>query len=288
MRIALLHNPSAGAEDHSLDELSGMIRSAGHDVRFTADRIAELTAALHRDPCELVVVAGGDGTVGRVACALAGWRVPLSIVPLGTANNTARCLGLPESGKKLAKSWSTAKPVAFDLGLLGDGVLRHRFAEAAGWGVFPETIALAKRKKRSGVAQTLRRDRKLFRDTVRAMAPRPYGIEIDGRDVSGDYILVEVMNISLLGPRLALSSASDPGDGQLELVLAGAEQRAALEQLAKTGEIEVGALRLERGNQIRIQATQGLHHRDGRVERHALGARSFELGVEAAAVSYLV
>lgn len=288
MRIALLHNPSAGAEDHSLDELSGTIRAAGHDLRIAVDRIAELTAALHRDPCELVVVAGGDGTVGRAACALAGWRVPLSIVPLGTANNTARALGLPVGAKKLAKSWSTAKRVDFDLGLLGDGVLRHRFAEGAGWGVFPETIALAKRKKKSGVALTLRRDRKLFRDTVRSILPRPYGIEIDGRDVSGDYILVEIMNVSQLGPQLALSSSSDPGDGQLELVLAGAEQRSALQQLAKTGEIEAGSLRLERGRHIRIQASQGLHHRDGRVERHALGARTFELGVEAAAVSYLV
>jgi diacylglycerol kinase family enzyme len=154
--------------------------------------------------------------------------------------------------------------------------------------VFPETIAQAKRKKKSGVAQTLRRDRKLFRDTARSMLPRPYGIEIDGRDVSGDYILVEIMNVSQLGPQLALSSSSDPGDGQLELVLAGAEQRSALEQLAKTGELEAGSLRLERGSHIRIQASQGLHHRDGRVQRHALGARTFELGVEAAAVSYLV
>jgi diacylglycerol kinase (ATP) len=288
MRIALLHNPSAGAEDHSLDELSGTLRAAGHDVRIAVDRIADLIAALQRDPCELVVVAGGDGTVGRAACALAGWRVPLSIVSLGTANNTARCLGLPDGAKKLTRSWSAAKPVDFDLGLISDGVLRHRFAEAAGWGVFPETIALAKGKKKAGVAHTLRRDRKLFRDTVRSSAPRPYGVEIDGRDLSGDYLLVEIMNISLLGPQLAISSSSEPGDAQLELVLAGAAERAALEQLAKTGEVEAGALRLERGRQIRIQASQGLHHRDGRVDRHALGARSFELGVEAAAVSFLV
>lgn len=287
MRVALLHNPSAGLEDHSVEDLARAIGAAGHELRSSVDRLSDLTAALHRDPCELVVVAGGDGTVGRAACALAGWQVPLSIIALGTANNTARALGLPAAAKKVAKSWGQARRVAFDLGLLDDGVLRHRFSEAAGWGVFAETIAAAKRKKKSDVVKTLRRDRKLFRDTARAMVPRPYRIEIDGRDRSGEYLLVEVLNIALLGPQLEISPTSDPGDGELELILAGNAERAALEQLASTGHVEPGALQLERGRKIRVEASEGLHHRDGHVERHAPGARSFELGVEAAAVSYL-
>lgn len=287
MRVALLHNPSAGGEDHSIQELTRVIWAAGHDVRSAVDRISELTAALQRDPCELVVVAGGDGTVGRAACALAGWQVPLSIIALGTANNTARTLGLPAPAKKVAKAWQNARKVSFDLGLLSDGALRHRFSEAAGWGVFPETIARAKGKKKSGVAKTLRRDRRLFRETVRASVPRPYRIEIDGRDLSGDYLVVEVMNIPLLGPQLAISPTSEPSDGELEVVLAGNAERAALEQLVSVGEVEQGALRVERGRKIRVEASDGLLHRDGRVERHAPGAREFELEVEAGAVSYL-
>ena len=287
MRVALLHNPSAGSEDHSLQDLTRAIWAAGHEVHSTVDRISDLTAALQREPCDLVVVAGGDGTVGRAACALAGWQVPLSIIALGTANNTARSLGLPAAAKKVAKAWSKAQETIFDLGLLNDGVLRHRFSEAAGWGVFPETIALAKGKKKAAVAKTLRRDRKLFRDTMRAMTPRPYRIEIDGRDLSGDYLVVEVMNIPLLGPQLAISPSSEPGDGELELVLAGNAERLALEQLLSTGKSEPGALRVERGRKIRVEASEGLHHRDGRLERHAPGARVFDFEVEPAAVSYL-
>ena len=43
----------------------------------------------------LVFAVGGDGTVRACAEALAGTDVPLAIVPLGTANLTARALGLP-------------------------------------------------------------------------------------------------------------------------------------------------------------------------------------------------
>jgi diacylglycerol kinase (ATP) len=133
----------------------------------------------------------------------------------------------------------------------------------------------------------LRRDRKLFRSVVADARPRPYRIELDGRDCSGDYLLVEVMNVPALGPQLELSPKSDPGDGHFELVLAGENERAALQRLTNEGRMEPGQVRVERGQRLRIEASEGVHHRDGRLERHPLGPRSFELGMEPAAIVYL-
>ncbi|MDF3064471.1 MAG: diacylglycerol kinase catalytic region [Polyangiaceae bacterium] len=290
MRVALFHNTSAGSEDHTDEELTDLIQSVGGKVIHVVGRLADLTAALQEQPCDFVVIAGGDGTVGRTACELSGWQIPLAILPLGTANNTARSLDLPLRMKKLARGWSKATKVPFDLGLLDDGAQRTRFAECAGWGAFAQTIVAAKRRDSDGagtVKQTLRRDRKLFRNLVRKLETRPYKIEVDGRDCSGDYVLVEVMNLSLLGPQLPLSPSSDPGDGQIELVLVGDAERAALERVAKSGVADGGGYRVERGRHVRVEADDALLHRDGHVVRYPRGTRGFDFQIEPAAVHYL-
>lgn len=288
MRVALLHNASAGSEDHAEGELRSLIRRAGHELVHVVARVRDLTAALQSSPCDLVVVAGGDGTVGRAACELSGWEVPLSILALGTANNTARSLSLPTRLGKIVKSWRQASPVPFDLGLLSDGAVRRRFAEGVGWGVFPEAIAQAHLDPRRGsVGRTLKRDRKRFREVASRAPARPYEIEVDGRDLSGDYLLVEIMNVPLLGPRLELCKGSDPSDGAFEIVLVREGERQVLEELTRAGTIASGSALVARGSSIRVSAAEGLMHRDGQLLRHRPGARRFEIQVEPSAISYL-
>src|SRR5687768_14784909 len=135
MRVALLHNTSAGSEDHTDDELVQMIGRAGHEVVHVVDRASKLTAALQQSPCDLVAVAG-DGTVGRAACELSDWGIPIGILPLRTANNTALSLGLSDRLKKLVKGWSDSARLPFDLALVDDGDVRQRFSEGVGWGLF--------------------------------------------------------------------------------------------------------------------------------------------------------
>ena len=88
MRVTLVYNPlrrggRAARGEHLLERLE----QAGHDARLVSGR--KKLARQLEDPGELVAVAGGDGIVKEVAVALAGRKLPMAILPLGTANDIA-------------------------------------------------------------------------------------------------------------------------------------------------------------------------------------------------------
>jgi YegS/Rv2252/BmrU family lipid kinase len=81
----------------------------------------EATAESLRDAIEegaynLVVAAGGDGTVHMVANALAGTGRPMGVLPLGTANDFARTLGIPTELHAAVRVIAENAPVPVDLG----------------------------------------------------------------------------------------------------------------------------------------------------------------------------
>ena len=82
-----------------------------------------LTRRALADGASLVFAAGGDGTVRACAEALAGTGVPLAIVPLGTANLTARALGVPTRAERALDAGFDGRDRRIDLALLeGPGV----------------------------------------------------------------------------------------------------------------------------------------------------------------------
>jgi diacylglycerol kinase family enzyme len=88
----------------------------------------------------LVVVVGGDGTVRACAQALAGTGVPLAIVPVGSANLTARALGLPGRLVPALEVAFRGQDRRIDLGS-ADGAA---FAAMAGIGLDAAVIARAR------------------------------------------------------------------------------------------------------------------------------------------------
>ncbi len=103
-RACLIHNPSAGwfPTGPLLGRAVSVLARAGWDVEVVelelSQDVAEVALDAVRAGCEAVFVAGGDGTVGRVAGALAGSDTALGVLPSGTANVWAQELGLPRLG----------------------------------------------------------------------------------------------------------------------------------------------------------------------------------------------
>jgi YegS/Rv2252/BmrU family lipid kinase len=78
----------------ALDRLT----SAGFElVEECADRPQLMSQVVrsYRDRADAVVIGGGDGTLSAAADGLVDAQLPLGIIPLGTANDLARTLGLP-------------------------------------------------------------------------------------------------------------------------------------------------------------------------------------------------
>jgi len=75
---------------------------------------------------DLVVAAGGDGTVGAVASHLTGTELPLAILPLGTANDVARSLYLPMDVAEACVAIAGALPMDIDVGQVMPGLTAPR------------------------------------------------------------------------------------------------------------------------------------------------------------------
>jgi diacylglycerol kinase family enzyme len=109
--------------------------------RLDFDPDEDLRASIHDDTT--VIVAGGDGTIGCVARALAGTPATLGLLSLGTNNNFARALGLPEDLDEAIAVIKNGKPRPVSLGMIDD----HHFLETASIGLFGEAIDLGESLK---------------------------------------------------------------------------------------------------------------------------------------------
>lgn len=202
----------------STKRILDLLREAGYDAEHRpTEGEVELAAAL-RDPGDLVVAAGGDGTVRGVALALAqrpGGDVPLAIAPLGTANNIARTLSLTARTEDLLRGLATPQKRPFDLGLIRAPWGEAHFLEAFGFGLFAQGLANYHPDEGKSLFRALR----AAIQTLTHYQAREWQLELDGENLSGRYLMVELMNTAAMGLRLRLAPGADPSDGLFEVVL---------------------------------------------------------------------
>jgi YegS/Rv2252/BmrU family lipid kinase len=101
------------------------------------------------DQVDMVIVGGGDGTLNAAAGGLVHTGLPLGVLPLGTANDFARTIGLPLEPEAAAKIIVAGKAQVVDLGEVNG----HLFFNVASIGFSAELAAelSEKAKKRWGV-----------------------------------------------------------------------------------------------------------------------------------------
>lgn len=227
MQILIMHNPEAGSGKPSSDELIEEFNHAGYETKYQSTKENNYQDVLDQ-PQELIVVAGGDGTIAKVAKKMVGKSVPLSILPLGTANNIAKTFCLSYTLEGLASGLKTFNKVKCDVGSFEVPGRKIHFLEAVGLGLFP---AMMKDYEEiiEGVEVDKKEEVKLALQYVKTKIkefPAQYcKIMVDEELFEGNFLLVEIMNIKTVGPNLPLASGADPGDGALDVVMVREEQR---------------------------------------------------------------
>jgi diacylglycerol kinase (ATP) len=261
MRVTLIHNPSAGDEETEGDHILSLIRRAGHDVVDVSAKDDDYKAALE-SPGDLVAVAGGDGTVRKVATKLIGRGIPIAILPVGTANNISRSLGIEGSLEELIAKWETASNKRVDVGRAIAPWGEASFIEGMGLGLFVTTMSILISADKESSAEfddageKLERDVKALKGILSDYKCHSLNMVLDGRDLSGEYLLVEALNMNYIGPNLHLGPASDPSDGYLDFILVPEQKREELSQYLVgrlEGKEEAPHLDFERGKHLRLQ-----------------------------------
>lgn len=100
MKALIILNPIAGKKSSGVvseslrKHFSGVIDYEVYETK-EQDKVGDIVRTRLDEGFDLVVAAGGDGTVSAVTGGLVGTSVPLGIIPIGTGNILARELGLP-------------------------------------------------------------------------------------------------------------------------------------------------------------------------------------------------
>ena len=119
MRILLAVNANARRGAAPVDAALGVFQRAGMEVRHETVRKSRGIPALvraHAAAVDAVVLGGGDGTVHSAARELLDAGRPVGILPLGTANDLARSLGLPLELDKAAEVIAAGETRRADVG----------------------------------------------------------------------------------------------------------------------------------------------------------------------------
>lgn len=193
---------------------------AGHAI--------ELARAAAVSGQELVIAAGGDGTLGEVANGLVGTDTIMAPFPVGTANSFAKELGMPlptplnpeERLREIATTLLNGRVHQMDLGYTTnhDGSGRYWLLWAGtgfdGWLVNRIEPRPAWSKKLGVVGYALQ-----GLAHAPQMPPLTAEICVDGRCLTGEYVLITVSNCRLYTGEFVLSPHAYLDDGIFEVWL---------------------------------------------------------------------
>jgi diacylglycerol kinase (ATP) len=139
----LIYNPFAGKlirkRAQLLQRTIETLRTQGHGVTSVATTAPRTAAELAREcistGADLILAAGGDGTINEIVNGMVGSEVPLGVMPAGTANVLAVELEVGTQMLRAAEKLSECVPERISLGLIENDREQRHFILMAGAGL---------------------------------------------------------------------------------------------------------------------------------------------------------
>jgi diacylglycerol kinase (ATP) len=171
----------------------------------------ELASKAVVDGFNLVVAAGGDGTVNEVAQALIGSETTLGIIPMGSGNGLALELGISVNMHRSVRTLIEGKTFQMDVCKLNN----QRFLCTSGIG-FDATIA--EKMSKTSSRGFLRYVQLVIQESI-FYKPLEVRIKIDGLTIEKPVFLITFANASQFGNNAFIAPGASMTDGLIDVVI---------------------------------------------------------------------
>ncbi|TDR87967.1 diacylglycerol/lipid kinase family protein [Enterovirga rhinocerotis] len=247
----LVHHPGAGEGDWSGERMADALRGAGIEPTLVEMGGADWEAAVDATK-DLVIVAGGDGTIAAVTARIVTRKVSLGILPTGSGNNIARSLGILAPLEEIIPLLRNARHSPLRVGHATGTFGEHFFLESIGLGAIAHSVKELQDEKLDG-DEKLIRGRDSLISAIMVQEPLDAALTVDGAPVEGRFLIVEAMNLSMIGPNLRLVPDTSHAGPNLSLALLLADDRERMVEWLSAGGQGVAPLRHLQGRRIAFE-----------------------------------
>lgn len=218
MKYIFILNPISGAKKNPfniIDIVESKFKHTDHEFEFAfttkpgdASKIAKKAS---EEKFDIVVAAGGDGTINEVASGLIKSESALGIIPLGSGNGIARSYNIPLEIKESIEFLVNPNIVYVDVGKVNG----HYFLGVCGIG-FDATIG--KKFQEFGTRGPLPYFLIGVREFIR-FQPEKLKLEFNDQDIQVSPLLITISNTEQYGNGAIISPDANPQDGVLEICI---------------------------------------------------------------------
>lgn len=220
-RARIIYNPTSGREaiKKNLPDVLEILENAGYETSAHAttgegDAIEAAKLAVERR-YDLVVAAGGDGTINEVVNGMAEqeYRPKLGIIPVGTTNDFARALQIPRDIVAAAEVIAKGDRIPIDIGRMNE----KYFINIGGGGSLTELTYDVPSKLKTVLGQLAYYLRGI--EMLPSLKATNMTIEYDGKLFEGESMLFLVGLTNSIGGFEKLSPSSSINDGMFTLLI---------------------------------------------------------------------